>query len=238
MFANQESNKFLSKKSYEIAYAVWRMASYVKSRGFADKAERAALDILTASAGEDLPSLSHASWVAENLLRFGGDLGVFHPENASVVISEIHKLNSAIAELNNAAKSAKVDLREIFSENTVSDDKRLIVMDDKTQNKTSGTDDVVREISDSDRCVNNGNGNNITNQAIRQSSILDKIRQNGNLPDRQAGCRIKELQEILPEASERTIRYDLQNLLSRGLIERVGNGGPATHYRAKIEGNF
>jgi DeoR-like helix-turn-helix domain len=60
----------------------------------------------------------------------------------------------------------------------------------------------------------------------RQISILDKIRQSGN-------CKLREIQEILPDCSERTIRYDLEELIERNLVERIGGGGPAVFYRIR-----
>lgn len=65
-------------------------------------------------------------------------------------------------------------------------------------------------------------------QSARHAAIMNKIRQ---LPD----CRMKDMQESFPAVSERTLRYDLEKLTERGLIERVGPGGPATSYRIKIE---
>jgi repressor of nif and glnA expression len=43
---------------------------------------------------------------------------------------------------------------------------------------------------------------------------------------------LKDIQEVLPDTSERTIRYDLQTLLEQNLIERIGNAGPSVFYRA------
>lgn len=60
----------------------------------------------------------------------------------------------------------------------------------------------------------------------RQIAILDKIRQSGN-------CKLREIQEILPDCSERTIRYDLEELIERNLVERIGAGGPAVSYRIR-----
>ena len=57
---------------------------------------------------------------------------------------------------------------------------------------------------------------------IRQSAILEKIRQ---LPN----CQLKDLMESFAEVSERTLRYDLQKLFNQGLIERIG-AGPSTYY--------
>ena len=60
----------------------------------------------------------------------------------------------------------------------------------------------------------------------RQIAILDRIRQTGN-------CKLRDIQEILPDCSERTIRYDLEDLIERNLIERTGAGGPAVSYRVR-----
>ena len=62
---------------------------------------------------------------------------------------------------------------------------------------------------------------------IRQSAILQRIRQSGN-------CHFKTLQDYFPQISERTLRYDLQDLMEKRLIDRTG-GGPVTSYSAREE---
>jgi hypothetical protein len=74
--------------------------------------------------------------------------------------------------------------------------------------------------------VPSGNPANILKSGNRQIAILDKIRQSGN-------CKLREIQEVLPDCSERTIRYDLEELIERNLVERVGAGGPAVSYRVR-----
>lgn len=51
---------------------------------------------------------------------------------------------------------------------------------------------------------------------LRQSAILIFIRE---LPN---GCRMRDLLTKFPEVSERTLRNDLQDLNSEGLVERLG----------------
>jgi DeoR/GlpR family transcriptional regulator of sugar metabolism len=63
--------------------------------------------------------------------------------------------------------------------------------------------------------------------------MIEVIRQSGNSGNPAIGCRLKELQNALPDVSERTLRYDLQRLIESGKIERLGSGGPATFYRAR-----
>lgn len=71
-----------------------------------------------------------------------------------------------------------------------------------------------------------GNSASALRSGNRQIAILDRIRQSGN-------CKLKELQEVLPDCSERTIRYDLEDLIERNLVERIGAGGPAVSYRIR-----
>lgn len=60
----------------------------------------------------------------------------------------------------------------------------------------------------------------------RQEEILQIIKQKGT-------CRFRDIQENLPDVSERTIRYDLGKMTEDGVIERVGAGGPDTFYRVR-----
>lgn len=46
-------------------------------------------------------------------------------------------------------------------------------------------------------------------------------------------CHIKDVLQSMPGISERTVRYDVQRLVDRGVIERVGTGGPNSFFRLK-----
>jgi hypothetical protein len=91
------------------------------------------------------------------------------------------------------------------------------------RNERANTAEANRTRNDGSR--NNGMGG-FLKSGMRQIAILDKIRQSGN-------CRMRDIQEILPDSSERTIRYDLESLMERRLIERMGNGGPSVSYRMR-----
>ncbi len=64
--------------------------------------------------------------------------------------------------------------------------------------------------------------------AIRQSAIVDKIRQSGNQE-----TQLKDIIAGFNDVSERTIRYDLQKLCNQGILERIGSGGPSTYYKIR-----
>ena len=129
-----------------------------------------------------------------------------------------------------AKKEEFVSLSEdedIFSEDGPSDeDIAALEREEEDANEPSEVEEYrpngnnAPVISAGERFAAMNNGN------IRQKAIIARIRQTGN-------CRVREIQEIFPELSERTIRYDLQKLVEEGSIERVGNGGPATFYRLR-----
>jgi hypothetical protein len=83
-----------------------------------------------------------------------------------------------------------------------------------------------KEVVQRDDKEKSGNSVSALRSGNRQIAILDRIRQSGN-------CKLKELQEVLPDCSERTIRYDLEDLIERNLVERIGAGGPAVSYRIR-----
>ncbi len=63
-------------------------------------------------------------------------------------------------------------------------------------------------------------------QGERQSAILGFIQQ---LPN---GCRMKDLIRGFSSVSERTLRNDLQTLISERVIERIGSQGPNSYFKA------
>ena len=46
-------------------------------------------------------------------------------------------------------------------------------------------------------------------------------------------CHIKDVLQSMPGISERTVRYDVQRLVDKGVIERIGTGGPNSFFRLK-----
>ena len=153
----------------------------------------------------------------EQLLRFGSDVGLLNDQNVATIIVEILALKTAMPEVRKTTGPMAVPLEDIFA---ASSDPVVY----RTAEIIEAAEPAQYEASESG---NDESGNRESgNAANRQTAILQRIRQNGN-------CRIRDIQELLPGSSERTIRYDLQSLLAQGLIERVGGGGPAVYYRIR-----
>jgi DeoR-like helix-turn-helix domain len=234
----KESGKerFILTKSYEIAYALFRLAAPLKEADFSERLRAAGAALLTAISAEDYAAAGPAIQVMECLVKFAGDVNLVSAANADITLREIYALEAAIIELRNAAKSQEVDVAEIFSKPEIgAPDSRSAVSEPAIGNPAiAGFDSAAEQSASPEPAMINIHGSSVRHEheaetaiepSIRQSAILGRIRQSGN-------CRLKDIQDILPDTSERTIRYDLQTLLERHLIERVGTAGPSVFYRA------
>jgi hypothetical protein len=205
--------RFILTKAYEVAYALFRLAAQMQEKDFAEQLRASGTALLAAAAAEDYAAAGRSLRVMECLVKFGGDVGAIGTPNVDVMTREIFALDAAIAERRTAFKTDEVNVAEIFSkpepEPTMIDFESLRANDSSVTSIAS--EPAIRQPAN--------------DSVIRQSTILARIRQSGN-------CRLKEIQDILPNTSERTIRYDLQTLLEQGFIERIGNAGPSVFYRA------
>jgi hypothetical protein len=221
----KESGKrqFVFKKAYEVSYAVFRIGSRTANAALKEHLERQALSLLDAATVENYAWVSTVSRAIEYLVRFGGDVGLIHEANKEMIISQLASMNEAIAGPEKAATAEEVPLGDIFSGHGELFPFGMAGV----KNNAAKNNPVTRQQGETPAMVTEQNENgNGESPAIRQTAILDKIRQSGN-------CRIRDIQELLPDCSERTIRYDLQTLVEQNLVERVGAGGPAVFFRAR-----
>jgi hypothetical protein len=219
--------RFILIKAYEVAYALFRLAAQMPEKDFAESLRASGTAMLAAAAAEDYAAAGRSLRVVECLVKFGGDVGMIGTPNVDVMTREIFALDAAIAERKTAAKTDEVNVAEIFSkpevaprsaeavrtEEPATEPTPMRMEDFRAQTELPHTQPAPRERQPSN------------DSAIRQSAILTRIRQSGN-------CRMKDIQEMLPDTSERTIRYDLQTLVEQNLVERIGNAGPLVFYRA------
>jgi len=228
------SPEFLTAKAREICYALVKVAFYIKRNELRQRLEGSAFDLLqnTAEAVIDAEEKILLKRVFRNiaatdaLVKVGHSLYEIEPVNANVLSRELEAFNSAIRQFGNLSEEQPSDLTSIqslFSPfpklgfATVANAKELIPV--KPQSA------MAEENNENGNGNGNGSGNGI-NMAIRQSAVINRIKQgNGN------GCRLKDLLAEFPDVSERTLRYDLQRLCEQGVIQRIGNGGPASFYQ-------
>ena len=213
--------RFILTKSYEIAYALFRIAAtMLQEKDFSERLRTAGAGFLEASAVQDYAAVRKSLQAAECLVKFAGDLNLMGSANADTLLREVYVLDAAVIERMHAAKVHEIDLTEIFSK---SEWTPTVTAMNEEEGDTAKNDNAATAEPDMPIATNSVG---FIKAEIRQSAIMDKIRQSGN-------CRMKDLQDVLPGCSERTIRYDLQSLLEQSMIERIGNGGPSVFYRMR-----
>ncbi len=214
-------DRFILTKAYEIAYALFRLAESLKENDFAESLRASGTALLAAAAAEDHAAAGRSLRVAECLVKFGGDVAMIGTRNVDVIAREIYALDAALAERKTIARADEVNVAEIFSkpELVAHPAKKAVTPEPMMESDVESGPASIPEPA-----IRQSANNPVIDSAIRQEAILSRIRQSGN-------CRLKDIQEVLPDTSERTIRYDLQTLFERNLIERVGIAGPSVFYR-------
>lgn len=198
------NSALILKKTKQLANLLLRVAIYIRRDDFRRRLEKWSLELLEDVALENFEKSVRTIKVLETLINLGQVIYEIEPVNASIVIKELSTVNS--------------EIRQRYLPDIIAELPNTLPNYDNPANNSA----MVSE-QDVDNYENpNENG---ASAIMRQSAILKKIRQN-----LEGGCQIKDLIEEFPSVSERTLRNDLQKLVSQGLIDRIGSSGPGTAY--------
>jgi hypothetical protein len=200
-----EAGKFAAKKLYEISYALCRVAGRIHP-GVGARLEESAFQIVELSHSLNVENIFRALGIIKSQIQLGSDSGIINKANSDAIIGEISKLELFLRTDRDIEIGNKAEIENIFSSEEFKERKRQ---------KSNEPEDFKSE------------SGNYQSAEIRQKTIADFVEKSGN-------CRMKDLLEQFADVSERTLRNDLQNLAARGLIERMGEGGPGTYYRYKV----
>jgi len=215
----------LNQKAQQIGLALIKVAVQIRRSDLRARLEHWAFSLQEDVAAKDYESVIRTLDIVKELVEFGRLIYQVEPINAQILIQELESFNSAIRQIAGIAlPEQKFNLADVFvtknNDNMHSVENRQVIGSDESGNENGNSN------SNHDGNGNgNGNGNGI-GSVIRQSAIIEKIRQSGK-------TALKDLLSEFPDVSERTLRYDLQKLCNQGVIERIGNGGPATYYIVK-----
>jgi len=227
------------KRSYSLSYATFRLSDGVNNPAIQQSIENTALKILVAGLEGDLSTSRKVIKELEYVVALGRDAGHIYPYAAELLLAEIQAFSEDTSRSKiasdlkpRAASSPEEDIsfEELFPSDAhpISQKEGPLVQDpqqeelrESAQEEQSGNP-AIADLMSSPALTQQGDESFIS----RKEKILNRIRQSGN-------CRMRDIQEVMGDVSERTLRYDLQRLVAEGLIERVGSGGPATYYRIK-----
>ena len=228
------------KKSYEVAYALCRIAEKIPEKHFADALTNEGIKILGFAAEEEYCKAEKALAAVEYFIKLGTGVCFIDFTNGEILLGEIALLNEMIAGLLNVPKAEPADLSGIFT--PIEKLTPSVILDKGVSPaiQDPGSSDIsflyknnpaIVKVESGNNPAKSGNENSaeiveLIKSGNRQGAILEKIRQSGN-------CRIKDFQDLFPDCSERTLRYDLRSLTEQNLIEKIGTGGPAVFYKSR-----
>lgn len=218
---------FLYKKAYEFSYAAFRVASSAKNRNIAELLESRAALLLDSVSIADYDKTRDALNSIVNLAGLLADAGILYPANREVLAREAESIELAIKALPKKGTLPDLNLGKIFSKSPLPIKRQNMNQSAKTPNQSEIKSSAV-EIADKGNSADeiaDKDYDEISSikSEMRQSAIVDKLQQSENVPGGQAGCRLNDLQSLFPDVSERTLRYDLESLMLRGLVERMGS---------------
>ncbi len=214
-----KTGEFVGKKLYEISYALCRVAARIHP-GVGARIEKSAFRIVELSNSLNIQDIRRALDITKDQIRLGADSGIINKGNGDAILGEIMKLESFLRAGREIEIGNRAEIEGIFSSQEFPERKKTKNDDSNPIKSESGNPRIQ-----TDRYSNEANEDRKSVE-IRQKLVLDCIEKSGN-------CRMRDLVEQFPNSSERTLRNDLQFLSARGLIERLGEGGPGTYYRHK-----
>lgn len=203
---------FENQKTQEISLALIKISVYVRRKELRQRLERFAFQLIEDATSRNFEELLVATDALDGLVKFGKLIYEIEPINANTLLQELNYLNSEIRQRLGFGMEKKEEIHKVFA--------RIPAIKDSGHLYHSAMASESAESGNGHH--DNGNGNGISG-TIRQSAIIEKIRQSTN-------TAMKDLIAAFPEVSERTLRYDLQKLCNQGVIERIGNGGPSSYY--------
>jgi hypothetical protein len=273
------SNEFFIQRSFEVVWAVFRVAEHATRAKIRQGLEDRAVDYILA---KDMKSLDGL----EEIVRLGAQIRDIGQVNANVLLREIGNLRAAMMELaeNQIKQLAPVktpesapQVEEIFakppmkvadlleaivkgygkefkkedeisekpSSTEVTEGKSPAILQ-QIQDKESGKSPaILQQIQDKEsgkspailqQIQDKESGKSPARQRDRFEAVVGFKERNGiimQILEKRSLCHLKDMMGALPGVSERTIRYDIQRLVDKGTIERVGTGGPNSFFRMK-----
>lgn len=210
-----------NKKAQEITYVLMRIGFSMRRAAFRARIERLALDLFESVALHEFERSLSLIAALEGFIQVGVSLYEIETVNAQSLLHELSAMQSAIRQKYIADESP-----HFADESAIGN---VISAESAKESAISENVEDASEVEPSD------DGMVSIASTIRQSAILGKVREmtSRNESSFVSGCRMKDLLSAFPQVSERTLRYDLQSLLGRGAIERLGSGGSNSFYVIK-----
>lgn len=207
----------LKNKPLELVDALFRVASLVRQPKLKSRLENWGITFLESYLLQETKSISRDVHILGNLIIFGESIGEIPYHISQAFHAQFEQIKAAIRQFEDG-KVAEFSVASLFGNSNSYGE----AQDGSIYYGSKPNQDGVPKRSELDQIVPD-----ISSSIVRRDLIARKIRQLGN-------AAMKDLIAVFPSVSERTLRYDLQRLCEQSILERMGNGGPASYYRLKV----
>ena len=221
----------ISQKSHDISYATFRVATLVRNKKLRAELEIAAIDLVSkyeeAFDKESLLYIPNVVDKLERLIMFAESIGEIKAINASVLKRELNNLQTAIDFHANTFKgnpngNQDLYISSMFSANGNTMEENKFHQQAKRSNNPNASGSF--NISNVSNISNDSNVSKNSNEiSVRQMAILRLIKET-------EFCRLRNITEAMPNISERTVRNEIQSLIDKNLVRRMGGGGPHSYF--------
>lgn len=233
---------FFLQRSFEVVWAVFRVGEFVGRKELRKLLEKRALEYPSSKTVDNLGAL-------EEVVRLAMQIGEIKDINGRVLLRETNNLRNALSEITHntdrGRKLGEESIEKIFENSSISDSGKILPdYESEDGNEYIKSADKPPVLNDSEIS---------THESIKKvSEPISKIESGNTLPDRgfmtsyerkqvilnllksRNMCGMREIVAVLPNISERTLRYDVKGLVDRKLVERVGRGGPDSFLRLSV----
>ncbi|MBI2035482.1 MAG: DeoR family transcriptional regulator [Candidatus Liptonbacteria bacterium] len=238
------------RQCLQISQALFRVCHFIKQKDLKSRIESYGVHLLESASAHDLEAAEKALDVLEKFIFLGEEIGEIHYHHAKILYGQFANLRKVFIE-EKERQRVGLAIADIFSGNFVEHFGADVIKETaKNVEADIGNAAIIRQKDDAPPQLIRQNGKeNIPVPAIPGNSAIDKKSQSlqsaGSIvaEDRQeliaqkirqlGKAAMKDLIAAFPDVSERTLRYDVQKLCDRQIIERIGNGGPASYYHVK-----
>ncbi len=220
--------KMIIQKGQEIAFAVIKIAAYIRRTELRQRIEKLSYDLLQNMAFSNPETILPVFNAIRQFIILGKNLYEIEPVNAKILERELESLETDIRQISGLAE--KIDAASLFTVK-VPIKKQVARSAPEVRSKNDFQEVIIDDSEIGNEPVTSELDNTAEYTAkMRQDKIMELLGSaiSGKL-------QLRDFIAVFPELSERTIRNDLKILTDSGKIMRQGDGGPSNYYVIKIK---
>lgn len=248
----------MEKLTLQISQALLRVCRYINQKDLRCRIEAHSVYLLELAAFYDVDELEKTLTIIEQLIFLGEGTGEIQYFNGQVLHSQFSILRSLIVEIRER-KRIESAIDDIFSgdyeKHTKKADNTATINNAAINRQDAAIQAKVQDVKEPDYAFSGQNSNisgHVNNHGIQPRALPKTVIESDISGFTHGGTWSVERQELIarriselgkaamkdliaafPDVSERTLRYDLQKMNDRQIIERIGSGGPASYYVVK-----